>query len=512
MVFHNFDELIAHVKGQPSRARMAVAAAGDAHTIEAVLRARAEGIVTPILVGDKAVIDQVLAELGEHIPAEDIHDEPDLAEAARKAVALVRAGEADFLMKGKLDTSVLLKAVVNKETGLGKGGVMSHFTAFEIPTYHKLLMPVDGGMVTYPTLEQKKAIIENTVGALRAMGYDCPKVGVLACVEKLNPKMPETVEGDALKQMNQRGELTGCVVEGPISYDCAVSREIAAFKGFESPCAGDCDVLVAPNIHAGNIMGKMLTVTCKAKMAGFIVGAPVLRLQGDYLAIVTLAFGEIIKELVTCLIVGHDENGLHILFNLTGNKTVEDLGLSDTGIAIIKGAQGTASVKTIASFTAGFILVMVTLFIVLNLKHSRAGRAIMALRDNRIATSSIGINTTKYKLMAFVTSAALAGSAGALYGLNYSSLQAAKFNFNTSILVLVFVVLGGLGNIWGSLVAAAALTILPEALREFADYRMLVYAIVLILVMLATNNPTFKVFFSRFRRGGSRKSTGKEAM
>ena len=238
-----------------------------------------------------------------------------------------------------------------------------------------------------------------------------------------------------------------------------------------------------------------------AAIVGLLVGTPVLRLQGDYLAIVTLAFGEIIKELVTCLIVGHDENGLHILFNLTGNKTVEDLGLSDTGIAIIKGAQGTASVKTIASFTAGFILVMVTLFIVLNLKHSRAGRAIMALRDNRIATSSIGINTTKYKLMAFVTSAALAGAAGALYGLNYSSLQAAKFNFNTSILVLVFVVLGGLGNIWGSLVAAAALTILPEALREFADYRMLVYAIVLILVMLATHNPTLQSFFARLKPG-----------
>ena len=238
-----------------------------------------------------------------------------------------------------------------------------------------------------------------------------------------------------------------------------------------------------------------------AGIAGTLVGIPVLRLHGDYLAIVTLAFGEIIKELVTCLIVGHDENGLHILFNLTGNKTVEDLGLSDTGIAIIKGAQGTASVKTIASFTAGFILVMVTLFIVLNLKHSRAGRAIMALRDNRIATSSIGINTTKYKLMAFVTSAALAGAAGALYGLNYSSLQAAKFNFNTSILVLVFVVLGGLGNIWGSLVAAAALTILPEALREFADYRMLVYAIVLMLVMLATHNPTLQSFFARLKPG-----------
>ena len=203
----------------------------------------------------------------------DIYDVPGLAESARYAVGLVREGKADFLMKGKLDTSVLLKAVVDKENGLGKGGVMSHFTAFEVPSYHKLLVPVDGGMVTYPTLEQKKHIIENTVGALHAMGYECPKVGVVACVEKLNPKMPETVEGDALKQMNLRGEITGCIVEGPISYDCAVSKEIAAFKGFESPCAGDCDVLVAPNIHAGNLMGKMLTVTCGAKMAGFIVGA-----------------------------------------------------------------------------------------------------------------------------------------------------------------------------------------------------------------------------------------------
>lgn len=169
---------------------MAVAAAGDAHTIEAVLRARAEGIVTPILVGDKAVIDQVLAELGEHIPAEDIHDEPDLAEAARKAVALVRAGEADFLMKGKLDTSVLLKAVVNKETGLGKGGVMSHFTAFEIPTYHKLLMPVDGGMVTYPTLEQKKAIIENTVGACGPWATTAPRWACWPAWRSSTPRCP----------------------------------------------------------------------------------------------------------------------------------------------------------------------------------------------------------------------------------------------------------------------------------------------------------------------------------
>lgn len=273
MVFTTFDELIAAAKSKPSTSRMAVAAAGDPHTIEAVLKARAEGIAEPVLVGDKTAILAALAEFNATVPEEDIYDVPDLAESARAAVALVVEGKADFLMKGKLDTGILLKAVVNKECGLGQGRTMSHFTMFQVPGYHKLMVPVDGGMVTYPTLEQKKDIILNTVDTLRAMGYDCPKVGVLACVEKLNPKMPETVEADQLKQMNQRGEIPGCIVEGPISYDCAMSREVAEFKGFNSPCAGDCDVLVAPNIHAGNIMGKMLTITCGAKMAGFIVGA-----------------------------------------------------------------------------------------------------------------------------------------------------------------------------------------------------------------------------------------------
>ena len=183
-----------------------------------------------------------------------------------------------------------------------------------------------------------------------------------------------------------------------------------------------------------------------AAVAGVIVGVPVLRLRGDYLAIVTLAFGEIIKELINCLIVGHDENGLHIIFNATGAKSVNDLGLTADGTVIIKGAQGATGTQTLATFTAGFILIMVTLVIVLNLVRSRSGRAIMALRDNRIAAESVGINVTKYKLMAFVTSAALAGAAGALYGLNFSNLTAAKFNFNTSILILVFVVLGGLGQ------------------------------------------------------------------
>lgn len=273
MVYKTFEEMILAAKSKPRVARMAIAASGDEHTLQAALKAREDGIAQPVLVGDKTVIDALLSKLGQHIPTEDIYDEPDPVLAARKAVELVRTGAAHFLMKGLLDTSVLLKAVVDKEHGLGKGGVMSHFTIFEVPNYHKLLVPVDGGMVTYPTLEQKKCIIENTVNTMRDMGYDCPKVGVVTCVEKLNPKMPETVEAHALKQMNLQGEITGCIVEGPISYDCAVSQEIADFKGFKSPCAGDCDILLAPNIHAGNIMGKMLAVTCGAKMAGFIVGA-----------------------------------------------------------------------------------------------------------------------------------------------------------------------------------------------------------------------------------------------
>ncbi|WP_313184975.1 bifunctional enoyl-CoA hydratase/phosphate acetyltransferase [Lacrimispora sp.] len=273
MVYKSFDELIEKVKGYSSIKRMAIAAAGERHTLEAAFHARKEGVARPVLVGDEAEIRRIMKEMGEEVPDEDIYPAADNKEAAELAVSLVREGKADFLMKGYLDTGVILKAVVNKEQGLGKGGVMSHFTMFDVPGYHKILVPVDGGMVTYPTLEQKKAIIENTVDTLIAMGYDCPKVGVLACVEKVNSKMPETVEAAELARMNRDGEIKNCIVEGPISYDCAVDGEIAKLKGYESRIAGDVDVLVAPNIHAGNIMGKMLTCTCKAKMAGFVVGA-----------------------------------------------------------------------------------------------------------------------------------------------------------------------------------------------------------------------------------------------
>lgn len=224
-----------------------------------------------------------------------------------------------------------------------------------------------------------------------------------------------------------------------------------------------------------------------AGLISLIVVVPVLRLRGDYLAIVTLAFGEIIRNIIQCLYVGVDETGLHMSI-----VSETKLGLAEGGRVIIRGPMGAVGIEKLSGLTAGFILTIISLFVVLNLINSRHGRAIMALRDNRIAAESIGISPVRYKIIAFVTSAVLAGMAGALYSMNFSSILAKKFDFNTSILVLVFVVLGGMGNIRGSIIAAAALTILPELLREYADYRMLVYAVVLILVMLITNNPTLK--------------------
>ena len=231
-----------------------------------------------------------------------------------------------------------------------------------------------------------------------------------------------------------------------------------------------------------------------AGIAGALIGIPVLRLRGDYLAIVTLAFGEIIKNVMNCVYVSVDGKGLRWGF-LDGNLP---------GTLLLNGPMGAVKVKTIATFTAGFILVMFSLIVVLNLVNSRSGRAIMAARDNRIAAESMGINITKYKMMAFVTAAVLAGMAGALYGLSMATLLPTKFSFNESINVLVFVVLGGIGNIPGSIVSAAALTILPEKLRFLQNYRMLAYAVLLILVMLLSNNPFVKMLWRKiFHRRGN---------
>ena len=226
-----------------------------------------------------------------------------------------------------------------------------------------------------------------------------------------------------------------------------------------------------------------------AGIFGVLIGIPVLRLRGDYLAIVTLAFGEIIRNLVNVLYIGTADGNLHFAFlnkEMPANVTM-----------LVDGAKGTVKIKPISTFEVGFVLILITLLVVLNLVNSRAGRAIQATRDNRIAAESMGVSVTKYKMMAFVTAAVLAGMAGALYGLNSSTVVPTQFTFNQSINVLVFVVLGGLGNVLGSIISATFLTVLPEVLREFADYRMLVYAVVLILVMIFTNNPTTRAIADR---------------
>ena len=238
------------------------------------------------------------------------------------------------------------------------------------------------------------------------------------------------------------------------------------------------------NLEAVRLILALLAGGLFAGIAGVLIGIPVLRLRGDYLAIVTLAFGEIIRNLINCIyfsVEGMDLNFGFLDPNLPGKL-------------LINGPMGATGIKKLATFEVGFVLVMFTLIVVLNLINSRSGRAIMAIRDNRIAAESVGINVTKYRMLAFVVSAALAGMAGALYGLNFSQIQAVKFKFDTSILILVFVVLGGIGNIRGSIIAATVLTVLPEMLRQFGDYRMLIYAIVLILVMLVSNNPMLKSY------------------
>ncbi|MBR3602460.1 MAG: branched-chain amino acid ABC transporter permease [Lachnospiraceae bacterium] len=232
-----------------------------------------------------------------------------------------------------------------------------------------------------------------------------------------------------------------------------------------------------------------------AALFGLLIGIPVLRLQGDYLAIVTLAFGEIIKNVINVLYIGRDVDGFH--FSM---KDAMALNLQDGGQVIVNGAQGITGTPKDSNFTIGAILLVITLLIVLNLVNSRPGRAIMAIRDNRIAAESVGINITKYKLLAFSISAGLAGVAGVLYAHNLSILQAQpkNFGYNMSIMILVYVVLGGIGNIRGSVISAIILVLLPELMRELQDYRMLIYSVVLIGIMLFNWAPKARVFREKY--------------
>ncbi len=264
---------------------------------------------------------------------------------------------------------------------------------------------------------------------------------------------------------------------GELSLGHAGFMCIGAFSGaFFSKCVEDVITVGWLRFTIAILIGAAL-----AGVSGFLIGMPVLRLKGDYLAIVTLGFGEIIKNIINVLYVGTDETGFHFSFT-----SAADAGMSSDGEFIIKGAQGITGTPKDATFFIGVVLILITLVIVLNLINSRDGRAIMAIRDNRIAAESLGINITKYKLIAFSISAGLAGVAGVLYAHNLSSLTATtkNFGYNMSILILVFVVLGGIGNIRGSMIGALILTVLPEILRELNYYRMLIYSVVLIIMML----------------------------
>lgn len=228
-----------------------------------------------------------------------------------------------------------------------------------------------------------------------------------------------------------------------------------------------------------------------AGIAGLLIGIPVLRLKGDYLAIVTLAFGEIIKNIANAIYLGFDEKGAHISL-----KNTSALNLSDKGFVVIKGAQGITGTPHYSSFTAGIILLLIVVTIIINLVNSRTGRNIKALRDNRVAAESVGISAMKYKLIAFTIASAMAGVAGVLYAHNLTTLSALpkNFGYNMSITILVFVVLGGMGRIRGSIIAAVVLTLLPEMLRNLQDFRMLIYSIVLIVVMIFTSAPAIKQY------------------
>lgn len=269
---------------------------------------------------------------------------------------------------------------------------------------------------------------------------------------------------------------------GELSLGHAGFMCVGAFTGaFFTRCMEEAMPSVGMRFFFALILGAAV-----AGVFGILIGIPVLRLKGDYLAIVTLAFGEIIKNLINVMFIGKDSKGFH--FSI---KDSLSLGLDDTGVVIVKGAQGITGTPRAATFTIGILLLLLTLVIVLNLINSRTGRAIMSIRDNRIAAESIGINITKYKLMAFSISAALAGMAGVLYAHSLATLAAtsANFGYNKSITILVYVVLGGLGNMRGSVIAAIILTALPELLRGLNDYRMLIYAIVLIVMMLFNSSP-----------------------
>lgn len=267
----NFEQMKEMLRLQPGKRRVAVAVAQDEHTLQAVSQAARDGLVRPVLIGKETEIREILEKIGCPELEVDIIDLEDPVACIQKAADLAREGRVDCIMKGKCQTGTLMKVLVNKDTGIRTGDIMSLVGFFESPYYHKVFAITDPALLTYPDLEQKKAEIRNAVGAFHALGEKDPKVAMLAAVEKVNPKIPETVEADAIK----REGIPGCTLEGPISLDLAMDPEAARIKGYESPVAGDADLLVLPDIVAANAVAKAITVIGGGRTGGVVLGAKV---------------------------------------------------------------------------------------------------------------------------------------------------------------------------------------------------------------------------------------------
>ncbi len=276
----SFSDLMKEAKARGPK-RVAVAVAQDEVVLEALSIANQEKIAVPVLYGDRKAIEEAAAKAKVDLKGWEVDDIADMAAASKAAVQAVSSGKADFLMKGLVATSTFLKAVLDKEVGLRTGRLLSHVAVMEVAGYHKIFLATDGGMCVKPDLAAKADIVNNVVDIAHKLGMEKPKVALLAAVEVLNPEMPETVDAAELWKMAERGQIKGCVLDGPLALDLAVSREAAEHKKVRSPVAGDADVLVLPEIAAGNIFAKALIYMAGAKAAGLIAGAsrPVVMLS-----------------------------------------------------------------------------------------------------------------------------------------------------------------------------------------------------------------------------------------
>lgn len=252
---------------------LAVAVAEDSEVLKAVYEAVKLGIITAKLYGNEVKIRETAEKNNIDISDMEIKNVEDEAQCALEAVKSIRDGENDFLMKGKLNTADLLRAVLHKEYGIRKSDTLSHVMVYQVRSYHKLLFLTDGGMVTFPELKDKVGIINNALSVCKAFNIETPKIAALAAIENVNTKMQSTVDAASLSMMNKRGQIKGCIIDGPLAFDNAINLEAAKHKGVISPVAGDADVLLVPNIECGNMVGKCLTYFAGSVSAGVIVGA-----------------------------------------------------------------------------------------------------------------------------------------------------------------------------------------------------------------------------------------------